>query len=109
MCNGLYIEDKASGIGLIQSLKSKYGIPVFGVKADTDKLTKVENILPYIEAGNVLLPESETYAFNPELLNECEAFSRDMSHIHDDQVDSLAYLVQEALAKTEVSILDYFM
>lgn len=109
MCNGLYIEDKSSGIGLIQSLKSKYGIPVFGVKADTDKLTKVENILPYIEAGNVLLPESETYAFNPELLNECEAFSRDMSHIHDDQVDSLAYLVQEALAKTEVSILDYFM
>ena len=109
MCNGLYIEDKSSGTGLIQSLKAKYGIPVFGVKADTDKLTKVENILPYIEAGNVLLPESETYAFNPELLNECEAFSRDMSHIHDDQVDSLAYLVQEALAKTEVSILDYFM
>lgn len=109
MCNGMYIEDKASGTGLIQGLKSKYGIPVFGVKADTDKLTKVENILPYIEAGNVLLPESETYAFNPELLNECEAFSRDMSHIHDDQVDSLAYLVQEALAKTEVSILDYFM
>lgn len=109
MCNGLYIEDKASGIGLIQSLKAKYGIPVFGVKADTDKLTKVENVLPYIEAGNVLLPESENYAFVPDLLNECEAFSRDMSHIHDDIVDSLAYLVQEALAKTEVSLLDYFM
>lgn len=108
-CNGMYIEDKASGTGLIQGLKSKYGIPVFGVKADTDKLTKVENILPYIEAGNVLLPESENYAFVPKLLNECEAFSRDMSHSHDDQVDSLAYLIQEALAKTEVSILDYFM
>lgn len=108
-CNGMYIEDKASGTGLIQGLKSKYGIPVFGLKADTDKLTKVENILPYIEAGNVLLPESENYAFVPELLNECEAFSRDMSHLHYDQVDSLAYLVQEALAKTEVSILDYFM
>lgn len=108
-CNGMYIEDKASGTGLIQGLKAKYGIPVFGVKADTDKLTKVENVLPYIEAGNVLLPESENYAFVPELLNECEAFSRDMSHIHDDQVDSLAYLIQEALAKTEVSLLDYFM
>lgn len=108
-CNGLYIEDKASGIGLIQSLKAKYGIPVFGLKVDTDKLTKIENILPYIEAGNVLLPESETYSFVPDLLNECEAFSRDMSHLHDDIVDSLAYLVQEALAKTEVSILDYFM
>lgn len=109
MCNGLYVEDKASGIGLIQSLKAKYGIPVFGIKVDTDKLTKVENVLPYIESGNVLLPESEIYSFVPDLLNECEAFTRDMSHVHDDIVDTLAYLIQEALAKTEVSLLDYFM
>lgn len=108
-CNGLYVEDKASGIGLIQSLKAKYGIPVIGVKADTDKLTKVENVLPYIESGNVLLPESETYGFVPDLLNECEAFSRDQSQIHDDQVDALVYLIQEALAKNEVSLLDFFM
>lgn len=108
-CNGLYVEDKASGIGLIQSLKAKYGIPVIGVKADTDKLTKVENVLPYIESGNVLLPESETYSFVPDLLNECEAFSRDDSHLHDDIVDTLVYLIQEALAKNEVSLLDFFM
>lgn len=108
-CNGLYVEDKASGIGLIQSLKAKYGIPVIGVKADTDKLTKVENVLPYIESGNVLLPESETYGFVPDLLNECEAFSRDDSHLHDDIVDALVYLIQEALAKNEVSLLDFFM
>lgn len=108
-CNGLYVEDKASGIGLIQSLKAKYGIPVIGVKADTDKLTKVENVLPYIESGNVLLPESENYGFVPDLLNECEAFSRDDSHLHDDIVDALVYLIQEALAKNEVSLLDFFM
>lgn len=109
LCNGLYIEDKASGTGLIQGLKSKYGIPVFGVQVSTDKLTRVENVLPYLEAGQVHLPENENYAFNPDLLAECEAFSRDMSHLHDDQVDALAHLVQEALAKTTVSILDYFM
>lgn len=108
-CNGLYIEDKASGIGLIQGLKSKYGIPVFGVEASTDKLTRAENVLPYIEAGQVHLPESEFYGFNPELLAECEAFSRDMSHKHDDQVDTLGILIQEALAKTVVSFLDFFM
>lgn len=108
-CNGIYIEDKASGIGLIQGLKSKYGIPVFGVKADTDKLTHVENVLPYMEAGQVYLPENENYGFNPDLLNECEAFSRDMSHSHDDQVDALAYLIQESIAKLSVSLLDYFM
>ena len=108
-CNGLYVEDKASGTGLIQGLKSKYGIPVFGVQADKDKLTNVETVLPYIEAGNVLLPESETYGFVPELLNECEAFSRDMSHLHDDQVDALRILIQEAIAKTTVSLIDLFM
>lgn len=108
-CNGLYIEDKASGIGLIQGLKAKYGIPVFGVKAETDKLTHVENILPYLEAGQVYLPENENYGFNPDLLNECEAFSRDMSHSHDDIVDALAYLIQEGIAQLTVSLLDYFM
>lgn len=108
-CNGFYIEDKASGTGLIQGLKAKYGIPVFGVKADTDKLTRCENVLPYIESGQVLLPESENYSFVPDLLAECEAFSRDMSHLHDDQVDALGILIQEALGKTTVSLLDYFM
>lgn len=108
-CNGFYIEDKASGTGLVQGLKSKYGIPVFGVKADTDKLTRCENVLPYIESGQVLLPNSEIYAFVPDFLNECESFSRDNSHLHDDQVDSLGILIQEALGKTTVSILDFFM
>lgn len=108
-CNGFYIEDKASGTGLIQGLKAKYGLPVFGVKADTDKLTRCENILPYIESGQVLLPESEIYSFVPDLLAECEAFSRDMSHTHDDQVDALGILIQEALGKTTVSLLDYFL
>lgn len=108
-CNGLYIEDKSSGVGLIQGLKSRYGIPVFGVEASTDKLTRVENILPYLEAGQVYLPENENYGFNPDLLAECEAFSRDDSHLHDDQVDSLVIMIQEALSKTVVSILDYFM
>lgn len=109
LCNGFYIEDKASGIGLVQGLKAKYGIPVFGIKADTDKLTRCENVLPYIESGQVLLPESEIYSFNSDLLAECEAFSRDDSHLHDDQVDALGILIQEALGKTTVSLLDYFM
>lgn len=107
-CNGLYIEDKASGIGLIQGLKAKYGIPVMGLKADTDKLTHVETMLPYMESGQVYLPENENYGFNPDLLAECEAFSRDMSQSHDDIVDALCYLIQEGIAQLTVSLLDYF-
>nr|DAJ74726.1 MAG TPA: Large Terminase [Caudoviricetes sp.] len=108
-CNGLYIEDKSSGVGLVQGLKTKYGIPVFGVPVNTDKLTRVENVLPYLEAGQVYLSNNENYGFNPDLLAECESFSRDDSHLHDDQVDALCMLIQEAIAKTTVSILDYFM
>lgn len=107
-CSGFYIEDKASGTGLIQGLKTKYGMPVIGLKVDSDKLTRVENVLTYIEAGQVLLPENENYSFVPDLLNECEAFSRDMSHIHDDIVDALVHLIGEAIAKTTVSILDFY-
>lgn len=108
-CNGFYIEDKASGIGLVQGLTAKYGIPVIGVPASTDKLTRAENVLPYIESGQVHLPENENYNFNVDILSECEAFSRDMSHKHDDIVDTLCILIQEALGKTKISILDYFM
>lgn len=108
-CNGLYIEDKSSGIYLIQSLKAKYGIPIIGLTVDSDKLTRVESILPYLESGNVYLPESENYGFNPVLLNECEAFTRDQSHAHDDIVDTLVYLIQEGIGKVTVSLLDYFL
>ena len=107
-CSGLYVEDKASGIGLIQELK-RCGVPVIGLVADKDKLTRIENVLSYIESGMVLLPNGENYGFNPDLLAECEAFSRDDSHMHDDICDSLAYAIQEGLAKTKVSILDFFI
>ena len=108
-CNGFYIEDKSSGTGLIQGLTAKYGIPVIGVPASTDKLTRAENVLPYIESGQVYLPENENYNFNVDILAECEAFSRDMSHKHDDICDTLGILIQEALGKTTVSLLDFFM
>ena len=55
---------------------------------------------------NVLLPESELYGFNPELLSECQEFSRDDSHRHDDQVDCLVYLIMNTIAKLTVSIYD---
>lgn len=103
--SALYIEDKASGTGLIQELKV-VGIPVIPLVADKDKLTRVEDALPYIEAGLVELPENPNYTFVRNFVNECEAFTRDDSHAHDDQVDILTYAVKVLLAKTEVSILE---
>lgn len=107
-CSGLYVEDKASGIGLIQELRRE-GIPVIGIPVDKDKLTRAESVISYIESGMVLLPNDERYSFNVALLNECEQFTRDDSHLHDDIVDTLVYNIQEALAKTKVSLLDFFI
>lgn len=105
-CNAVYIEDKASGVGLIQELKATTGIPILGLEADKDKLTRVELALPSIEAGNFLLPQDPTYAFNPIVLSECEAFTRDDSHKHDDVVDVIAYGIREGLSNLVVSIFD---
>lgn len=107
-CSGLYVEDKASGVGLIQELQ-RAGVPVIGIPVDKDKLTRVESVLSYIESGQVYLPFDENHGFNKDLLNECEAFTRDDSHAHDDIVDTLVYAIQQGLVKNEVSLLDYFM
>lgn len=107
-CSGIYVEDKASGTGLIQELQ-RAGAPIIGLTTDKDKLTRLESVLTYIASGQVMLPYDENYGFNPQLLSECEAFTRDDSHAHDDIVDALVYLIQEALVKNEVSLLDYFL
>ena len=103
-CSGLYVEDKASGTGLIQEIKRECAIPVLPLQADKDKLTRLEAVLAQIEAGNVELPDSPEQ--NKDLLNECEAFTRDDSHSHDDQVDTLVYGIMVGLSKLQVSILE---
>jgi len=103
-CSGIYIEDKASGTGLIQELAAETAIPVLPLQADKDKLTRLEAVLSHIEAGNVLLPDSPEN--NKELIAECEAFTRDDSHKHDDQVDTLVYGIMVGLSHFNASILD---
>lgn len=103
--SGIYIEDKASGIQLIQDLKLN-GLPVMPIEVTKDKLTRVEEVLEYIASGQVYLPESAAYGNNPELLGECEAFSRDLSHSHDDICDALVHLINSTIAKRQVSIFD---
>jgi len=86
-CAGFYIEDKTSGTGLIQELQ-RHGLPIIPLQRGKgeDKLTRLQGVLDYIYAGKVFLPESRVDIVNP-FLAECEAFTRDDSHKHDDQVD----------------------
>ena len=99
------IEDRASGQQLCQDFK-KVGLPVKPIAVTKDKLSRVEEVLDYIANGSVLLPDSETYSNNQILLAECEAFTRDLTQSHDDIVDTLVHLINNTIAKRQVSILE---
>ena len=86
------IEDAASGQSLIQDLASTR-IPVIPVKADKDKVLRVNLQAPVIEAGQVYLPE---VAMAPWVVGFRDELCEFPYAPHDDQVDSammaLAYM-----------------
>ena len=75
------IEDKASGTGLIQTLKME-GVPVIPIQRSVDKFTRALDVLPQIEAGLVHLPKDAPWM--PAYIGEFSVFPNGK---HDDQVD----------------------
>lgn len=92
---GFFIEDKASGTGLIQTLRAQTEIPVISRQRSRDKVSRVNDILPYIAAGRFYVPENgrDTQAIIAELCS----FSPAMTHAHDDIVDTVADGIDELL------------
>ena len=88
------IEDKTSGTGLIQNLKKK-GIPVEGIPRTKDKLTRAYDGQPFLEAGLVVVPEDAP--FTSDLCEEVDKFTKDDSHMHDDQIDPLLDAINDLL------------
>ena len=101
----VYIEDKASGTGLIQSIHRKKNIPIKGVQVDADKYTRVLGIQGFIESGYVYLPDNADWV--EDFLSECEKFTATDSHKHDDQVDTLVHAITELT--TRGNILDMLL
>lgn len=92
---GFYVEDKSSGIGVIQEIKKTDPIPIIPVtraryKNDqgqwvaADKFSRVMTTAPYLANGWVYLPNGEKDDISAPLLAECAAFRADLSHKHDD-------------------------
>lgn len=92
----LKIEDASSGTGLIQRIRSDHQIPVQGIKRTKDKYTRVTDVLAYIESGYVCLPRQAS--FLSDFLSECESFTADDSHSHDDQIDPMVDAIADMLA-----------
>ena len=83
--NSLMIEDKASGTGLIQSLRRER-IPIKELKPVKDKVQRLQDILPKIESGYFYIPR--TCSWKLDFLAELQAFP---DGEHDDQVDVVSY------------------
>jgi predicted phage terminase large subunit-like protein len=89
-----YIEDKNSGISLIQELKRETNVPVIAHKVVFDKRMRAELVTPLIESGLVYLPREAPWL--DEFLAEAAGFPGGR---HDDQVDALV-IALDRMAKT---------
>ena len=98
----IYIENKASGISLIQQLRTE-GLPIKEIyptvrNADkkkeitADKYTRFLEIESDLDSGYVYLPEAAHWL--PVFTRECEAFTGGKQAEHDDIVDCLTYFLK---------------
>lgn len=83
------IEAKAAGIGLAQQMR-RLGIPVEEIERSKDKVTRVQEVLPYIETGMVHIPLAGSNPWVAGFETELAGFKADGTADHDDQVDAMA-------------------
>lgn len=100
--SGIYIENKGSGISLIQQLREE-GMPIrelqptvhnAELKKDqvADKYLRFQEIAADLESGYFHIPTSAPWLL--EFLAECEAFTGGKQDTHDDYVDVLIYALK---------------
>jgi len=80
---GMFVEDKVSGTGLIQTLRRE-GIPVAPIQRNNDKISRAYDAAPFIASGNVELPQDAEWL--SDFLGECAVFP---AGAHDDQLDPM--------------------
>jgi predicted phage terminase large subunit-like protein len=100
-----YVEDKASGTGLIQQLpRLTHGTAIIPVQRSKDKITRSQDVVPYVNAGQVLLPPGASWVEG--FINEAASFNALMTHGHDDQIDPMMDAVKILLDDSEISMFD---
>lgn len=85
------VEDKASGTGLIQTLKRE-GIPIIAIQRNIDKVTRAYDAAPMVESGNVLLPRDAPWL--SDFLAEASQFP---NAAHDDMLDPMMDAIADML------------
>lgn len=101
----IYIENKGSGISLIQELRNE-GLPISEltpteqvknpyIRAEekvADKYTRFLEVSSDLECGYVALPNVSNWV--RDFIKECEAFDGGKTNLHDDRVDCLIYALK---------------
>lgn len=81
----VYVEDKANGSAVIDSLKNEI-VGIVPVQPEGGKESRANAVLPQLEAGQVWLPHPAQHPWVWELIKELLSFPKGQ---HDDQVDAL--------------------
>ncbi len=89
------VEDKSSGTGLIQEIQAEGGIPIEGIERVKDKLTRVMDVVSHIDVGNVAVPADAPFV--NDFITECDSFTADDTHMHDDQIDPMVDAINDML------------
>lgn len=97
------IEDKVSGTGLIQSITKDYSGRVVPKQRNRDKYVRACDAAPHIKARKIVLPRNAIWL--ADFLAEVEAFSRLMTHKHDDQLDPMFDAIEDMLG--DINEADY--
>jgi predicted phage terminase large subunit-like protein len=88
-----YVEDKANGTAVVNMLARSVG-GLIPVEPDGGKLARAQAVAPFVEAGNVWLPDPQLLPLVEELVEEAAGFPHGA---HDDAVDSLTQALNRLL------------
>lgn len=97
------VEDKVSGTTLIQTLSKSVDpvIPIKAVQRNIDKITRANDVAPFIESGRVYLPEKAEWL--NDFIVEHAQFPNGS---HDDQVDTTSDGLNTIFGKQVASLWD---
>ena len=96
------VEDKANGPAVIASLRKKIpGIQPVEVSGKGSKIARLSAVSPYIEAGNVYLPDASVFPWVQTFIEELAAFP---NAANDDQVDATSQALDYLYGSQETRI-----
>jgi predicted phage terminase large subunit-like protein len=103
-CPEKLIEDKANGPAVIATLKNE--IPgLIPINPEGGKIARANAVAPYVEAGNVFLPNPDLHPWALELIEEAANFP---NGAHDDDVDTMTQALRRLADSIAQSALPEF-